>query len=95
MLELRFHYVEPRSQVAGVGEGLEGSELFFSDVVGAAFHFQEPGSGDIGDEAALRLEPDDLAADRVDIVGEAGEIDVGGDVDLAGGIEGVLASAVT
>src|SRR5688572_17169975 len=93
-LEPHFHHMKPRSEVSGMGEGLEGPQLFLRGVVGAPFHFEQPRAGDVRDEAALRLEAHDLTTDCIEILGEAREIDMRGDVDLARCIERILAGAV-
>lgn len=83
--------MEAAAEVRGVGKGLELAE---GDRLWLTFKAQKPFAADFGEPGALTLEAAGLASQGDCGFCEGGEIDVGGDVDLAGGAERVLGGAV-
>ena len=83
--------MEAAAEVGGVGEGLE---LTQGRGLRIALLIEQPFSGGYGEPGALMVESGGMPAERLGGFGDGGEIDVGGDVGLAGVGQRVFASSV-
>lgn len=80
----------------GVGEGLELAEEVFGggELLGVGFEGFQPRGGEVDEVVVLVLEFGGGEACGLGSAGECAEVDVGGDIAVAGGVERVVAGGV-